>query len=248
MQHVAPPSGRHVVGGVSIAALACVAALLLAVPLLGAPIGQGSAHPNGATPGPHGAPPAPFTYWVNWNGRGTANSSTIGSALSVTLGSTITLAFHWSGGTLGGPPGGVSEVEFQAFLFGFPFITRALTNNPALTTYTGVTNLTWDPGALNYIIAGDYQCLASIFAADGHTIWSESFYISVHAPYTVGALLPIILLLLVLFEVYAVLTVKPTPPKGTAAVPAPEKGTSSPASSESSEPPDPAAESPEAKT
>jgi hypothetical protein len=190
---------------------AVLLASLLLLPLL---------PPTAATPmgrsgtAPPGNPGSGILYGVTWNTHSTANATTTGSALSVSLAGTITMQFSWSSSGKTGPPGGVSEVEFQAFLFGFSFITRALTNTPALTTPNGVSNLTWDPGALSYIIAGDYLCLASIFAPNGTTIWSESFYIKASAPFVVGALLPIILLLLLVYELYAVLTVKPTPPKG----------------------------------
>jgi hypothetical protein len=197
---------------------------------------------------PPGNPGGGIVYGVTWNSHPTANATTTGSALSVSLTGTITMQFTWSSSGKTGPPGGVSEVEFQAFLFGFSFITRALTNTPALTTPNGVSNLTWDPGALSYIIAGDYLCLASIFAPNGTTLWSESFYIKASAPFVVGALLPIILLLLLVYELYAVLTVKPTPPKGAQpwksadstekGADAKSTGSSEPAGAESAPPPE----------
>ncbi|MCI4345779.1 MAG: hypothetical protein L3K07_03380 [Thermoplasmata archaeon] len=206
----ATKSGRSFAVAVRASLAFGVAVLLLApfVPVAGATPGTRSGT------GPGGNPGAGFLYSVSWNGRGTSNATTTGTALTVSFGSAITMQFHWSSGGSSGPPGGVSEVEFQAFLFGFSFITRALTNTPALTTPTGVTNLTWDPGALTYIVSGVYLCLASIFAPNGSTIWSESFYIKANAPFVVGALLPLILLLLLVYELYAVLTVKPTAPKG----------------------------------
>ncbi|MCI4363107.1 MAG: hypothetical protein L3K13_02220 [Thermoplasmata archaeon] len=193
------------------ASLAFLFAILLLAPLV--PVGAASSGTRSGT-NPPGTPGGGFLYGVSWNGRATANATTTGSALTVSFGSTITMQFHWTNSGTNGPPGGVSEVEFQAFLFGYSFLTRALTNSPALTTPTGVTNLTWDPGALNYIISGVYLCLASIFAPNGTTLWSESFYIKANAPYTVGALLPLILLVLLVYELYSVLTVRPTPPKG----------------------------------
>lgn len=211
-------------------ARAIVASLLLVVPLLLSAGSLGSppaGHTSPASGTPPGGSPGGISYSFTWNGKGVANATTTASALGVSLSSPIAMQFHWTGPGPQGPPGGVSEVEFQAFLFGFPFITRALTNTPALTSSTGVSNLTWDPGALNYLIAGSYQCLASIFSPNGTTLWSEWFYVNIHAPYTIGAVLPLILLLLVLFEVYAVLTVKPTPPKGGAARPPPKEFQSS---------------------
>ncbi|HEV2450143.1 MAG TPA: hypothetical protein VGU43_07045 [Thermoplasmata archaeon] len=206
------------------AALALVVPLLLTAGSLASPA-VGHAVPASGTP-PSGSPGG-ISYSFTWNGKGVTNSTTTASALGVSLSSPIAMQFHWTGPGPQGPPGGVSEVEFQAYLFGFPFIARALTNSPALTSSTGVTNLTWDPGGLNYLISGTYQCLASIFSSNGTTIWSEWFYVNIHAPYTIGAVLPIILLLLVLFEVYALLTVKPTPPKGGAARPPPKEFQSS---------------------
>jgi hypothetical protein len=198
-------------------------ALALAIPLVipsGALASVATVHASPAprsppTTGPGGG--AAIAYFFTWNGKSVSNATTTSSALDVNLASPIAMQFHWVGPGPQGPPGGVSEVEFQAYLFGFPFITRALTNTPALGSSSGVSNLSWDPGALNYLIAGVYECLASIYAPNGTTTWSEWFYINIQAPFTIGAVLPIILLLLVLFEVYALLTVKPTPPKGGAA-------------------------------
>jgi len=137
---------------------------------------------------------------VTWNGMNVASAPAVSSAISTDFSSTIDVHYTW---TSSGSPYTISDARLQIFYFGFALGTRdILESNPVAAT-NGSFDMPWDPGVLQWILAGTYALTASLLSPNGTTQWSEQFYLHVTAPAAIGAALPIILLLIGLYEAYS---------------------------------------------
>jgi hypothetical protein len=138
-------------------------------------------------------------YAVTWNGVNVTTASSTSSALSIDFTQSATVLFNWSlttAVTMG-------SAQLQMFYFGFAVTTRTQTvNNPVSGTVGGIP-LTWTPLSLAYVLEGLYKITASFIASNGTTMFSESFYVRANALYGFVAAIPIVLLILVIYEVYA---------------------------------------------
>jgi hypothetical protein len=100
-------------------------------------------------------------------------------------------------------PVNVSDARLQMFYFGYAVSTRdELRTNPLASSHGNIP-LSWAPLSIDYLLEGAYRMTASILAPNGTTLWSETFYVRGTAPYGVGALIPIVLIILIVYEVYA---------------------------------------------
>jgi len=173
---------------------------------------------------------------VTWNGIDLCAHSDVGSALSVDFTKTADVLFTWSSGAT--HPADVSDARLQMFYLGFSVATRDVTTTSGAQT-NGTFPMAWNPGILTYVLAGVYRITASLLDPNGTTFWSENFYVTATAPYVIGAVLPIILLVLVLYELFALFTSgkqaglgakqPPAPPsEAPPPSPPPESGTSPP--------------------
>ena len=126
------------------------------------------------------------------------------------------------------------------FYFGFAVATRDVTLSIAQTSDTGLP-LNWTPLSIGYVLEGVYRLTASLIAKNGTTMWSENFYVRGNAPLGFVAVIPIVLLVIGVYEVYALARSgryaaigrkeKPQPPAGppTTTPPASEAAGPSPA-------------------
>ncbi|MCI4360178.1 MAG: hypothetical protein L3J91_00580, partial [Thermoplasmata archaeon] len=164
--------------------------------------------------------PSGLSATVTWNGKDVASASTIPSALSTGFTSTIDVHYTWSSSAVG--PLRVSSytigtARLQMFYFGFPLGTRDVVDTNPVPATNGSFDMAWDPGVLQWVLAGSYAMTASLIAPNGTTEWSESFFIHVTATAGIGAALPIILIVIGLWELYSLARsgreAAPRPPK-----------------------------------
>ena len=225
--------------------LAVVLTLVLVLP---ASSSFAAARPTGAAAG-YACPAAQTAYGVSanvtWNGTNicTAGSST--SALSVIFTQNAHVVFNWS--AAGGRLLSVTDARLSMNYFGFAIATRdvaSITPPGSAGNSGGTFVMDWNPGALTYLLAGLYGVTATLFASNGSTVWSDTFYVKASAPYTLLAGMPILLILIAALELYSVARSgrlaaagRKAPSSGT---PAPPEPPAAPAS------PPPPAETPEA--
>jgi hypothetical protein len=236
-QGLGPSSLRRFSAGILGALLALA---LLAGPAFGAPSAslhvtyEGSGYVQGQ---------------VTWNGADVDQAKAPSSALSTGLTNTIHLVYTWlAPSSSPSKTYTVSDARLQMLYFGQALSTRDVveSNPPAATN--GTIDMDWaPPNVLHYLLAGSYELTASLLAPNGTTMWTENFYVDSSAPFTIGALIPLILLAVAAYEVYGLLVSgrhdrpkAPTPPKRWA-----EKEKAKPASADEEAPPAPE-ETPEA--
>jgi hypothetical protein len=165
----------------------------------------------GATQRPHGAalPAAsgPIAATVTWNGANVLNYTSPTSAVHIGFNGVVNVHYAWTS-TLGtAAPPTINDARLQIFYFGFALATRDVVDSAALPATSGQFTMNWSTGALEYILEGSYRLVASLLAPNGTTVWSQTFWAFVAAPFYIGALLPIVLILIVVWEIYNLATV-----------------------------------------
>jgi len=184
---------------------ALVLLLLMVVAPVGAMSGP-SAAPKGASVVP-AAGSSGINANVTWNGMNIGSAGTISSGIMTNFGSAINLVYTWSAtsgiGPRSGPTYNISTARLQMFYFGFPIGTRDVINSNPIADRYGQFNMSWDPGVLQWILTGDYKITASLIAPNGTSEWSQDFFIHVTAPAAIGAAMPILLILVGIWEVYS---------------------------------------------
>ena len=147
-----------------------------------------------------------FRANATWGGTDVASAASPSSALATSFASPIDVHYRWrsSGGAGAAPPQyTVNDARLQIFYFGLPLATRdEIVTNPQ-SALNGTFDMSWDPGVLRWILEGTFGVTASLLAPNGTTVWSEPFFVHASAPYAVGAVLPILLLLIAIYEAYA---------------------------------------------
>jgi hypothetical protein len=183
-------------------------AVALAV-LVAAPIGAWAAPSNGpsrtifARPATGG-----LTASALWNGVNIDTANTAGSAFHISFNGAVNIVYNWSQSPVAGPAGewSINDARLQIFYFGFALATRDITNSAGETSGT-ITMGNWSTGVLEYVLEGTFSLTASLLATNGTTAWSESFWVDESAPYYILAILPIVLILIAIYELYAIATV-----------------------------------------
>lgn len=141
---------------------------------------------------------------VTWNGHNVCEGGTSSSAFSVDLTKTIGLEYSWSSPTIA-----VNDARLQMFYFGFAVATRDVQlvgTVPLPLNSPQTVPMNWTPGAIAYVLSGAYSLSASLVAPNGTTVFSEHFYVHANAPFVVGAVLPILLIAIAVWEVYNLAT------------------------------------------
>lgn len=171
-----------------------------------------------------------LSAYATWNGVNVATAANASAAFRMGFGANVTVIYYWTQ-PIGAAPIAVDDARLQIFYFGFALGTRDITTVGAATSPLSMSN--WNTGPLQYVLSGTYMLTASLLATNGSTVWSQSFWVNIAAPYYILALLPIVLILIAIYEVYALCTVgkyamiggpkaKPSPPEPAA--PAAESG------------------------
>ncbi len=157
---------------------------------------------------------------VTWNGQNICSASGASSALSVDFTKSAHVVYTWN--STGNGPVALTDARLAMNYFGFALATRDVGPvSPSVAT-NGSFVMDWDPGALTYVLEGLYGLTATVFASNGSSVWSESFFVKATAPYTILAALPILLIVIAVFELYAVAR------SGRQSAIAPKKGTPPP--------------------
>ena len=161
-----------------------------------------------ATPASAPAPrlnDGPILGAVTWNGRNVSTAATDASPLSVSFGGVVDVHYTWTVRSAGnGEMATISDARLEMVYFGAALSTRDQVASVPVVASNGSFDMAWDPGLLRYVLAGNYQLIASLLAPNGTTMWSESFFVHENAPYEVLAALPTLLVVLLLYEFYAV--------------------------------------------
>jgi hypothetical protein len=201
-----PRSGVDGLGGRSAAIVGVpLLLLLLLVPsVLAAPSGGGPNVSRVATTGSDG-----FYAQAKWDGANVANYTAPTAAARIDFNGVADVDYNWSSRGLLAPATTytITDARLQIFYFGYALATRDVVDAQAVPATNGSFTLNWTTGALQYVLEGSYKLVASLLASNGTTMWSESFWVFVAAPFYVGALLPIVLILIAIWEVYNVATV-----------------------------------------
>lgn len=188
------PTGHR---GTAVAAMVSVALLFLVVLPVGS-LAAPSAQPSGTL-----APTQTsggITVTVTWNNANIQTASTESSAFQISLNAAVNVRYTWTSTSYS-----INDQRLQMFYFGFALATRDVTETAG--TASGSVPLNWTTGPLEYVISGVYQLTASLVSPNGSTAWSESFWVDVQAPFYIGAVLPIVLILITVYELYSLATV-----------------------------------------
>lgn len=139
-------------------------------------------------------------YSVTWNGVDVNTAGSASSAMTIDLTQSANLLYSWNTGSAAKV--NIDDARVQMFYFGYAVATRdeGVTNSVAQSN--GSIPLSWTPLTVSYLLEGLYKLTASFIATNGTTMFSESFYVRDNAPYGILAILPIVLLLIMVYEVY----------------------------------------------
>ena len=216
--------------------------LVLVLPALSSAITPVEARPSAGTVGCAGTPVSNgVSANVLWNGVNVCSYSSASSSLSVDFSKSADIRYFWNAS--GAASVSVNDARLAMFYFGFALVTRDQIASVA-ESGGGDFDMSWTPGALTYVLEGLYGLTASLIAPNGSTLWSEPFFVTAAAPLSLLAVLPIILLVLAIYEVYSLAVsgrqVAFGRGRAPASAPAPTETTSpSPPSAEETSPPEP---------
>ncbi len=146
-----------------------------------------------------------LTVSVTFAGQAIGNASTESSAFRVGYGASVNVIYTWSQGLLAGTAWSINDARLQVFYFGFALGTRDILSTVGQTSGT-LTMGNWSTGPLEYVLEGTFQLTASLIATNGTTAWSQTFWVYLAAPFYILAVLPIVLVIIAVYEVYALAT------------------------------------------
>jgi hypothetical protein len=158
---------------------------------------QAAASDPALVPALSNAPTPYLSASVSWNGQNVSSYGSVSSALAIDLAQSETLFYNW---TSHGARIAINDVRLEMFYLGFAVTTRDVDLNTSQSN--GSVPLTWTPISVSYLLEGVYRLTASLIATNHTTMWSENFYVRGTAPLGFVALLPIVLLILLVYEVY----------------------------------------------
>lgn len=151
-----------------------------------------------ATPAQSGAG---VSYTVTWNNVDVSSASTASSAMTIGLSQSANLVYYWNVSVGSRSNVTINDARLQMYYLGFAVSTRdQILSSP--TPGSGHIPLSWTPISVSYLIEGLYRLTASFVAPNGTTMWSENFWVRGTALYGFLAILPIVLLIIIIYEVY----------------------------------------------
>jgi membrane-associated protease RseP (regulator of RpoE activity) len=177
-----------------------VLALLLLIPAASA---AGTFHPAIA---PSSVTPTAalggISVVVTADGKPTAGATSVGSAVTVSMDSPVNVTFAYS--AVGGAVT-VGLARLQLFVLGVVTGSKELSITDAHPSPSGSVSVVGDYTYAKYLIEGVYAMHATLLDPNGSTLFAETFYLKVHAPYELTAVTVVFALLLV-YEVVAVVS------------------------------------------
>lgn len=174
---------------------------ILAVSVL-VPALSSAASPGGSPAQAQPSGTGPVTATVTWDGHNIGDYGTATSAATISFNGVANVLYTWTSSA----PVTINDARLAIYYFGFALATRDVINSAAAPTTSGSFTMNWTTGSLQYILAGSYRLVASLLAPNGTSMWSQTFYVNVAPPYYILALLPIVLILLAIWELYNVAT------------------------------------------
>ena len=184
-----------------LATLAFTTVLLLLLPALSTAVTPAEARPSAATVGCAGTPVSNgVSANVLWNGVNVCSYSSASSSLSIDFSKSADIRYFWNASQA--PSVSVNDARLEMFYFGFALVTRDQIASVA-ESGTGTFDMSWTPGVVTYVLEGLYGLTASLIAPNGSTVWSEQFFVTAAAPFSVLAVLPILLVVIAIYEAYS---------------------------------------------
>lgn len=167
---------------------------------------------------------------VKWDGTSIASATSASAALITSFTHTIDVNYAWVAldGITGPNLYNISTARLQFFYFGAALDTRDVIDSSAVAATNGSFDMQWQPGVFQYLFEGTFGLTASLIAPNGTTMWSQAFYIHSQAPASILAVLPIVLVLIAIYEAYGLAVsgrqaaITPAKPAGGAAPKPPE--------------------------
>lgn len=148
---------------------------------------------------------APSQPEVTWNTIDIATANTASSAFTVTFNEAVNILFTWN--LSNRSTSNVNDARLQMLYFGFAFSTRDVSSIGGGNVGPSSAVMNWTVGAIQYVFEGVFGVTASLIAANnGSTVWSENFYVRLVAPFAILAALPLLLIVLGIYEVYMAIT------------------------------------------
>lgn len=194
MRWARPPRGR--LGLVTTVLVLVAVGLMLNFPV------PAKASPSAPAATVH--PAAGRAYAVTWNGVDVSTAGTPSSALAIDFTQTANLFFNWTSAPSGSAGAvAINDARLQMFYFGFAVSTRDQILSTPDYNLSGHIPLSWAPFSVGYVLEGVYLLTASFVEPNGSTAWSENFYVRANAPLGFVAVIPIVLLVIAVYEVYA---------------------------------------------
>jgi len=179
--------------------LVAALALLLAVPALPVSSAAAPARPASATVDTA----VGLSAVVYWNGVDISTAGSASSAFSIGSNSQVNVRYFWNS-TLRGVTFDLNDARLAMTYFGFALSTRDVPPIASGNFTNGSFFMNWNVGAIEYVLAGTFLLTATLFSASGANVWSENFYVHLVPPDAVLAIIPILLIIIVAWELYAV--------------------------------------------
>jgi hypothetical protein len=179
--------------------LASALTLLLVVP----GVSLASSPPSGRSGPIRGEVGAGFSADVYWNGANVAGAGSPSSAITLSSNSQVTVRYFWN--YTDSPAGfSLSDARLAMTYFGFALSTRDVPPVEGATASNGSFDMAWTVGAIEYVLSGTYRVTATLFASNGSTVWSDDFYVHLVPPFAIGAIVPILLIVILIVELVAI--------------------------------------------
>jgi hypothetical protein len=217
------PERRKTLVPVALVVALAVALAFPAIPVSAASAPTPAAAPSNSTAGLRAS--------ATWNGVNISTASSASSAFSLSSNSQVDVRYFWNASD--GYTFDLSDARLAMLYFGFALSTRDVPPIGGGHRTNDSFFMNWNVGALEYVIAGTFRVTASLIDLDGRTVWSQDFFVHLVPAYSILALVPILLILIIAFEVYAVMRsgkqaalkraakTPPPPPAGAPPPPAP---------------------------
>ncbi len=163
-----------------------------------------------------------FSVTTTWNGRSIANANAPSAAFAYGYVAPAAATFHWEGPAGTGNVGSIASARIQIVYLGLPLYTRSEISTSPLPSTNGWLNMSYDLRGDRYLVQGLLLLDAALLNTNGTTVWSETFYVRLTAPYNLVAATAG-LLALGAVELYFVATVGPRSLEQARAQPPPEE-------------------------
>jgi hypothetical protein len=187
---------------------ATLLAALLLLPLI---LGEGAIAPASASAASPLTPFAPangLSVLVTADGHPTAAATSPSSAVSISLGSPVNVTFAYSvqGGSAPAPAGvSISVARLQLLVLGIVAGAKELDLSNVHASTSGTVSVVGDYSYAKYLIEGVYAMHAELLDPNGSNLFSETFYLKIHAPYDL-TVVTVVFALLIVYEVFAVVS------------------------------------------